>query len=124
MPLSSTATACGCPHVDSRGVGLASSSIRSSATIGTRNRLPILMTGSSPRRAASYAALRLSPKYSPASGTEIVFGGVMCVHHPLVAVGAGSSTSIANRIIVIYHVPCYVDTDQWISVYIRINRTK
>jgi ABC-type transporter Mla MlaB component len=41
------------PHVDSRGVGLASSSIRSSATIGTRSLRPMRMTGISPRCAAS-----------------------------------------------------------------------
>jgi hypothetical protein len=40
----------------------ASSSIFSSARTGTRNSLPILMVGISPRAAASYAALRHNPK--------------------------------------------------------------
>src|SRR5262245_8893079 len=49
LAFSSIAAACGSPHVESRVVGLASSSIRSSVTIGTRSILPILITGMSPR---------------------------------------------------------------------------
>src|SRR5258707_15561186 len=46
-------------------VSLTLSSFRSNATTGTRSNLPILMTGSSPRRAASYAALRPIPSHLP-----------------------------------------------------------
>jgi hypothetical protein len=59
-------------HADD-DLALAPSSICSSARTGTRNIRPILITGSSPRAAASYEAFRHNPKYFfPASGTEIV----------------------------------------------------
>jgi hypothetical protein len=45
------------------------SNIRSKATFGTTKRCPNRMVGISPRLAASYAALRDSPSFRPASGT-------------------------------------------------------
>src|SRR5262245_36425794 len=52
--------------------------MRSSATTGTRNRPPILITGMSPRWAAAYEAFLPSPNYFlPASGTDNVFGPSM-----------------------------------------------
>jgi hypothetical protein len=64
----------------SRCVGFAFSSIRSSATIGHRSLAPILTIGRSPLAAAAYDEARLKPKYfAPASGTDNVFGGAVCV---------------------------------------------
>src|SRR5258705_8965135 len=73
-------------QVPSARAALGWSSIRSSVRTGTRRSLPILMVGMSPRAAAAYDALRLSPKYfPPASGTEVVRDG-SAILAPLVAV--------------------------------------